>query len=146
VKVRVTKIGKPSFKEATSWVNIYKKRLEGFCSPEFEILKDNTDIAKLIDQCKTNSALIVLLDERGKIYSSEQFATKIKEWTDNPQYKSIQFIIGGAYGFEDAHRKSAHYLWSISKLVLQGDLAWLLTSEQIYRAYNIIKGTGYHHS
>ena len=146
MKVRVTKIGKPSFKEASSWVDTYNKRLEGFCSPEFDILKDNADITKLIDQCKNNSAMVVLLDERGETFSSEQISAKIQEWTDNPRYKYIQFIIGGAYGFQDSHRRQAHCLWSISKLVLQGDLAWLVTAEQIYRAYNIIKGTGYHHT
>jgi 23S rRNA (pseudouridine1915-N3)-methyltransferase len=145
LKIRVTKIGKPSFNEAQSWVDIYTSRLGGFCQIEFEVVKDSVDEVKLMDQIQSKGGFVVALDERGKDLKSEALAKNIQNWTDNPQIKSLNFIIGGPYGLTKETRNKANYLWSLSSLTLQGDLAWLIASEQIYRAFNIIKGTGYHH-
>ncbi len=146
MKFRITKIGKPSFREAGTWVETYSSRLNGFCSNDFEILKDNIDEAKLVSQIQSKGGYIVALDERGEDLDSQALAKKFQIWTDSPQIKFVNFIIGGPYGLQPETRKKANFLWSLSSLTLQGDLAWLLTSEQIYRAHNIIKGTGYHHA
>jgi 23S rRNA (pseudouridine1915-N3)-methyltransferase len=145
MKFRLIKINKPTFDEAQHWVDEYAKRLKRFCDFELKTLKEGADEAKLCKQIKDKNGLLVLVDERGQEFSSKSLATHIKKWQDTPQIKSVSFLIGGSHGVSPETRSEADLSVSLSPFVLQGDIAWLLTAEQIYRAFNINAGTGYHH-
>ena len=59
--------------------------------------------------------------------------------------KNLSIVVGGAYGINDELRSKANFVWSLSKLVFPHEIAWLLVSEQLYRAGQINKNSGYHH-
>lgn len=88
--------------------------------------------------------VVWVLDERGKQLSSPALAERINVM----QYQGIQrlvFVIGGAYGLDDELRARADMLWSLSELVFPHQIVRLLLAEQLYRATEINRGSGYHH-
>jgi len=139
VKLIVIKVGKPATKEIPALVGEYKKRCRAFGTIESLEVKDLRNF-----KCSAGERLIAL-DERGSQWTSKKLAANIQKWTDDPAIKTIYFLVGGPYGLDDDTRAAATYLWSLSDLTLQGDLAWLVTWEQLYRAFTIIKGMPYHH-
>jgi 23S rRNA (pseudouridine1915-N3)-methyltransferase len=87
---------------------------------------------------------VVLLDERGHMLSSPGLAKMIEERAVNGA-RRIHFVIGGAFGVNDAVRKRADYVWQLSKLVFPHQLVRLILAEQVYRACTIGRGEKYHH-
>jgi len=87
---------------------------------------------------------VVVLDERGGMLTSPQFAQRIGTWRDQG-VRDIAFVIGGAYGMTDALRQRADLVLSLSPMVFPHQLVRVLFAEQLYRALSILKGTGYHH-
>jgi 23S rRNA (pseudouridine1915-N3)-methyltransferase len=87
---------------------------------------------------------VVALDEKGKQLSSIKLAQFIQARA-NESIKKIVFIIGGAFGLDDAVLKRANYKWSLSELTFPHQLVRLILAEQIYRACTIIKNEKYHH-
>ena len=92
----------------------------------------------------TDQDVVVLLDERGKEYSSHQFSQFIQQRC-NSGCKNLLFFIGGAYGFSEALYQRANFTLSMSKMTFPHKLARLLFVEQLYRAFTILKGEPYHH-
>ena len=88
---------------------------------------------------------LIVLDERGKQFASEKFADSLTDWLGNPQIKSVSFLIGGPYGVPPTLVEQAHETWSFSNSTLPSDLAWLVCTEQLYRAHSIRVGSSYHH-
>jgi 23S rRNA (pseudouridine1915-N3)-methyltransferase len=87
---------------------------------------------------------LVLLDEQGKQFNSEEFAEKIEKW-QNTSVKQVIFIVGGAYGFSKEVYDRCHEKLSLSKMTFSHQMVRLFFKEQLYRAYSIIKGEPYHH-
>lgn len=87
---------------------------------------------------------LVALDERGKQMSSEELAVFISK-RSNESRKNLVFLVGGAYGLDEAVLKRADYTWSLSKLVFPHQLVRLILAEQVYRACTILKNEKYHH-
>jgi len=87
---------------------------------------------------------LILLDERGKMFSS-------LEWADHMEKKfthcsrDIVFSIGGAYGFSQAVYDRAGEKISLSKMTFSHQLVRVIFLEQLYRMFTIIKGEPYHH-
>lgn len=90
-------------------------------------------------------AVTWLLDEAGQQLSSIDLSTKI-EFLKNRSVQELQVIIGGAYGVDETLRQRADFIWSLSKLVFPHQIVRLLLVEQLYRASEIQKGSGYHHA
>jgi 23S rRNA (pseudouridine1915-N3)-methyltransferase len=88
---------------------------------------------------------LVALDERGKQLSSEGLAEFIMKRT-NESTKNLVFLIGGAYGIDEAVMQRANYKWSLSQLVFPHQLVRLILAEQVYRACSINRNEKYHHS
>jgi 23S rRNA (pseudouridine1915-N3)-methyltransferase len=84
------------------------------------------------------------LDERGQQVSSRALASRVSTWEQSGSIKGIAILIGGASGHTEALREHADWLWSLSSLTLQHEMALLLVLEQMYRAYTIKAGTPYH--
>lgn len=87
---------------------------------------------------------VVLLDERGKEFTSRGFA-EFLERKLSEQARSLVFVIGGPFGFGESVYARADMLMGLSKLTLPHELARLFFAEQLYRAGTIIKGERYHH-
>ena len=87
---------------------------------------------------------LVALDEHGKQMSSEQLAGFIQARA-NESTKAIVFVIGGAFGLDEAIIKRADYKWSLSKLTFPHQLVRLILAEQVYRACTIMRNEKYHH-
>ena len=77
--------------------------------------------------------------------SSEGLANFIQARA-NESTKQIIFLIGGAYGIDEAVLKRADYKWSLSQLVFPHQLVRLILAEQVYRACTILRNEKYHHS
>ena len=80
----------------------------------------------------------IILDEKGKELDSVEFAKLING-------KSfVTFFIGNDKGLPENFKTSGDFLLSLSKMTLQHDIARIVLLEQIYRAWNIIRGSPYH--
>lgn len=87
---------------------------------------------------------VILLDERGRQYTSVELARLLQ---DKISYvgKDIVFVIGGAYGFSEAVYSRADSKMSLSKMTFSHQMVRAIFAEQIYRAFTIMKGEPYHH-
>ncbi|NDR57804.1 23S rRNA (pseudouridine(1915)-N(3))-methyltransferase RlmH [Aliiruegeria sabulilitoris] len=99
--------------------------------------------AALLDKALPRGATIVALDERGKLLSSPDFASRIASWRDTGS-QDLAFVIGGADGLDPAFVRHADMALSFGKMVWPHMLARVMLSEQIYRAVSILAGAPYH--
>ncbi|WP_377510458.1 23S rRNA (pseudouridine(1915)-N(3))-methyltransferase RlmH [Octadecabacter sp. R77987] len=99
--------------------------------------------AALLSKAVPDGALICVLDERGKLQSSPDFAASLAGWRDQGR-GDVAFIIGGADGIAPDLRKSADAALSFGKMVWPHMLARVMLSEQLYRAASILAGAPYH--
>lgn len=97
---------------------------------------------QLIQDKIPKHALLVLLDERGKQYTSEKFSQQIDSWQHNGQ--DVVFVIAGADGVNPQHRKQADGLIALSQLTLPHEMARLFLTEQLYRGWSILNNHPYH--
>lgn len=87
---------------------------------------------------------LVVLDERGAALTSPAFAHKLGAWRDQG-VRQVAFVIGGAYGMTDEVRERADLVMALSAMTFPHQLVRVLFAEQLYRAFSILQGTGYHH-
>lgn len=85
---------------------------------------------------------IILLDERGKKFTSYQFADFLKK--QDIESNNLCFAIGGAFGWHEDVKKKASMLLSLSDFTFPYQLSRLIMIEQLYRAYSIINNLPYH--
>lgn len=93
----------------------------------------------------TSDDFVILFDERGKSFSSEEFSQQFEKIFLMGKKRTV-FIIGGAYGVDDSVRKKAQMTVSFSKMVMNHLVAQTVALEQIYRAFTIIKKIPYHNA
>lgn len=99
--------------------------------------------AALLEKAIPNGALICILDERGKVQSSPQFADMLAGWRDTGR-QDVAFVIGGADGIDPAFRAKADAALSFGKMVWPHMLVRVMLTEQLYRAASILAGAPYH--
>ena len=87
---------------------------------------------------------VVLLDENGREYTSEEFAGRIERLAGS-SVRNLAFVVGGAYGFSESVYRAAHGRMSISRMTFSHQMIRLLFIEQLYRAMTILRGEPYHH-
>jgi 23S rRNA (pseudouridine1915-N3)-methyltransferase len=85
----------------------------------------------------------IVLDETGERVTSAAFAKILEQQFDTGE--PAEFVIGGAYGLSDDVRKAAKKVIRLSDMTFTHEMARLIFLEQLYRAVQIRKGTGYHH-
>lgn len=156
MKIELIAIGKTSFDYLKTGIAIYEKRLTRYCNFKLSIIPDIKDAKNLSEaQIKhkegelilkkiDKSHLVILLDDKGKDYTSMQFSNFLENKL-MPSGKHIIFIIGGAYGFSEAIYERANQKLSLSKMTFSHQMVRLFFLEQLYRAYSIIKNEPYHH-
>jgi 23S rRNA (pseudouridine1915-N3)-methyltransferase len=99
--------------------------------------------AELLLKSIPKGAVIVTLDERGKLLSSPEFATQLCHWRDNGA-PAVCYVIGGADGLTRELRAQADTSISFGKMVWPHKLARIMLCEQLYRAASILAGSPYH--
>ncbi len=154
--IKLVCIGKTDKKELESLISVYAKRLQHYIKFETEIIPDlkkvknldeNQQKAKegeLILNGLQNSDFVVLLDEKGKQFTSEDFSGYLQKRM-NTGLKQLVFVIGGPYGFSEEVYKRANSKISLSKMTFSHQMVRLFFTEQIYRAFTILKNEPYHH-
>ncbi len=88
-------------------------------------------------------ALLCVLDERGKVLTSPDFANLLRRWRDEGR-GDVAFVIGGADGISAELRARADYKLSFGKMVWPHMLVRVMLGEQLYRAASILAGSPYH--
>ncbi len=138
MKIKLFAVGKLKARFARIAADEYRSRIVHYVPFEVVEVKEGTLVQNL-----SENYFNVLLDQRGKMFTSEQFAQFINEKLVHYR-KDIAFFIGGADGFSDIERKKADFLLSLSKMTLPHELARVFLLEQLYRAFTIIRGEKYH--
>lgn len=155
MRINLVCMGKTDDKEITRLVNYYQNRLPKYWNFEIIEIPDVKNVknlspdllkkeeAKLFLNLIENSDTIVLLDEKGKQFTSREFATKIDQWMGS-SVKKVSIIIGGAFGFSEEMYARANEKMSLSKMTFTHQMIRLFFVEQIYRADQILQGKPYH--
>lgn len=153
MKIEIWWIGK-TFQDFTkSGYTEFLKRIQKFNATEIVEIADikgqtkpntikNLEAEKILAKLKSDDVLI-LLDEKGKSFTSVEFADFIQK-KENLSVKKLVFLIGGAYGFDEKIYARANDKISLSKMTFSHQLIRLIFMEQLYRAYTIMNGFPYH--
>ena len=99
--------------------------------------------AELLARAVPAGAVLVTLDERGKLLTSPEFATQLARWRDAGR-QDVAFVIGGADGIDPSLRAKADVSISFGQMVWPHMLVRVMLAEQLYRAANILSGGPYH--
>ncbi|MGV6861807.1 MAG: 23S rRNA (pseudouridine(1915)-N(3))-methyltransferase RlmH [Putridiphycobacter sp.] len=156
MKIKIIAIGKTHKSFLVDGEAEYLKRIKKYVPIEKVEIPDLKNAKKLtFEQIKLKEgelllskiephSLIVLLDEKGREYTSMKFSNWIQDKM-NRGYKNIIFLIGGAYGFSDEVYKVANEKLALSKMTFSHQMIRMLFTEQIYRAFTILNNEPYHH-
>jgi len=99
--------------------------------------------AVLLERAVPAGALIAVLDERGRVMSSPDFADQLGDWRDKGR-SDVAFVIGGADGIDPGLRERADFALSFGAMVWPHMLVRVMLAEQLYRAASILAGSPYH--
>jgi 23S rRNA (pseudouridine1915-N3)-methyltransferase len=144
LKIKIAWIGKTKEPAIVALTEEYLKRISRYATVEGVTVRDEADLLAKFGGAKgAAKSTLVLMDSRGKEFSSEQFAKFLGNYQDrNPL--PLVFAIGGADGFSEAARSPAQSVLSLGKMTLAHELARIVLLEQVYRAFTILKGHPYH--
>jgi 23S rRNA (pseudouridine1915-N3)-methyltransferase len=149
----ISQTGKTKEPAIASLTDEYLKRISRYTPVEGLVLRDEAALLETCGRGATKSgkgrgsnsgrSTLVLLDSRGKQFSSEEFARFLCDYQDrNPL--PLVLAVGPADGFTDAARSAAQQSISLGKMTLAHELARVVLLEQVYRAFTILKGHPYH--
>jgi 23S rRNA (pseudouridine1915-N3)-methyltransferase len=148
VKIKVAWIGKTKEPAIQALTDEYLKRISRYAEVAGLVLKDEAAILALAagerQQKNKNKERhkLVLLDSRGKQFSSEELAEFLQREQMNAT--PLLFAIGGSDGFSDEARRHAGFTLSLGKMTLPHELARVVLVEQLYRAFTILAHHPYH--
>jgi len=149
-------IGKTDNRDLIALINEYAIRLNHYVKFELDIIPDIKNAKNLSEaqQKEKEGDLILkkvipqdhilLLDEKGKMYTSEDFAQLLQKKM-NSGFKTLILVVGGPYGFSDAVYSRANGKIGLSKMTFSHQMVRLFITEQLYRGFTILKGEPYHH-
>ena len=156
MKILLVMIGKTDEQYLQTGIDKYLARIKHYLPYEMKIIPDikNTKNlsedqqkkleGELINQCFQAGDHIVLLDEKGKEFSSVGFSSYIEKKMASG-LKRLVYVIGGPYGFSDDIYKLANDKIALSQMTFSHQMVRLIICEQIYRAMSIIRNEPYHH-
>ena len=149
-------VGKTDNPALQQLISTYEKRLSYYINFELQLLPDIKNSKSLSEEQQKikegelilsyvePSHHLILLDERGKEYTSIAFADELQK-KRNTGIKQLTFVIGGPYGFSQAVYQRANSKLSLSKLTFSHQMIRLFFVEQLYRAFTILRNEPYHH-
>jgi 23S rRNA (pseudouridine1915-N3)-methyltransferase len=156
MKITLLTIGKTEDKYLIEGIEIYLKRLKHYIQfrileiPELKntksLSRDQQKLkeAELIFKQIQSTDHVILLDENGAEFTSKKFSVYLnKKMVGGQQH--LVFIIGGPYGFSEEVYARGNDKISLSQMTFSHQMIRLFFTEQLYRAYTILKGEPYHH-
>ena len=156
MRITLLVVGKTEDKYLIEGIEKYLSRLKHYIGFTMVVIPDvkntknlteaqqKTKEAELILKQISNPDTVILMDEKGKKYTSVQFS----DYLNKQMIGSVQqltFIIGGPYGFDESVYKRANGSISLSDMTFSHQMVRLFFVEQLYRAFSILKGEPYHH-
>lgn len=156
MKIELLLTGKTDLEYLKTGISLYEQRLKHYCTynrreiPELKqvsSLKENQIKEKEGELILKNIAeqdVLILLDQHGDKITSEEFALRIENWAVRG-IKKVIFTVGGAYGFSEKVYERANGKISLSPMTFSHQMVRLIFTEQLYRAFTIVKGEPYHH-
>jgi len=156
MKILLLVIGKTDEKYLMDGMDKYRNRLKHYIGFDYEEIPDIKNRKSLSEpqQKKLEGDLIlskvkagdklVLLDDKGKDYSSVAFSKHLQQQM-NSGIKRLVFVVGGPYGFDASVYSKAQGKLSLSKMTFSHQMIRLFMVEQVYRAMTILKNEPYHH-
>jgi len=157
MKITLIAIGKTEDKYLIEGIDKYINRLKHYINFSFLAIPDVKNVknlseaqqkakeAELLHKQINNGDMVILLDEKGKKYSSVEFSNYLnKQMIGSVQH--LIFIIGGPYGFDESIYKRANGSISLSDMTFSHQMIRLFFVEQLYRGFSILKGEPYHHA
>lgn len=154
--IKLFAIGKTDSSPLRQLISEYEARLKHYVKFELEIIPDIKNPKHLSEAQqkekegefilkKINATdVLILLDENGKQYSSVDFSNYLQKKM-NSGIKQLVFVIGGPYGFSDSVYQKAQGKISFSKMTFSHQMVRLFATEQLYRAFTILRNEPYHH-
>jgi len=156
MKILLLVFGKTDESYVIEGIKKFEKKIKPFIQLEIEEIAEPKNHCKLAKpQQLNNEAIIfksklkssdevVLLDEKGKQFSSVEFSQKIESLLNSTK-KRIVFIVGGPYGISENLKNEFKNQISLSKMTFTHQLVRLFFVEQVYRSFTIINKMPYHH-
>ncbi|MDD4191079.1 MAG: 23S rRNA (pseudouridine(1915)-N(3))-methyltransferase RlmH [Mangrovibacterium sp.] len=157
MKIKLIVTGKTDKPYLHDGIDRYSRRITHYLPFEFQVIPDvkNTrNMSESVQKEKEGGSLLarlgpgdelILLDERGKTFTSLEFARFLEKKMFGGT-KSLIFAIGGPYGFSERVDEAAALKISLSKMTFSHQMVRLVFTEQLYRALTILKGEPYHHA
>ncbi len=155
MKIELWCIGNTNELYLREGIENYKKRILRYVPFELKIIPDIKATGKLepfklliqesqqILKLITNDDFLILLDERGKEFTSIGFSEKLNHLLQVSS-KRIIFLVGGAWGIHETLKKRADLEISLSKMTFSHQMIRLFFIEQLYRAFSILNNEPYH--
>lgn len=159
IRVNIICIGKVKEKYFTDAINEYAKRLSAFCKftavelAEEKIKSNNPNASQISEvinaegrrilQKICQSDYVIAMCIEGKMFSSEELSKTIDSISISGK-STVDFIIGGSYGLSNDVKQRADLRLSMSKMTFPHQMARMILSEQIYRAFEILSNGKYH--
>ncbi|MBO7264334.1 MAG: 23S rRNA (pseudouridine(1915)-N(3))-methyltransferase RlmH [Alistipes sp.] len=156
MNIELIVVGKTDMREVEALVAMYTKRLNHYVRFAITTIADVRNTKKLSEaeqkrlegeailKLITDSDHLMLLDERGAELRSIEFADMLQRRMLSGT-KRLVFLIGGPYGFSDAVYQRANSKLSLSKMTFSHQIVRAIFTEQLYRAFTILKNEPYHH-
>lgn len=155
MSVKLIAIGHTSAGFIKEGIEEYHKRINRYFKFEVIEIQDVKNRGKIsVQELKKQEAMIIekhlktgdtliLLDEKGSSYDSMGFARFLQDRLANKTGNLI-FVIGGMFGLDEALKKKAGFMVSMSAMTMSHQIVRLFFAEQLYRACTILKGEPYH--
>jgi 23S rRNA (pseudouridine1915-N3)-methyltransferase len=156
MQIKLIAIGKTDNKAIQALIDEYSSRLGHYIRFELEVipdLKHTKSLSEAVQKEKEGELILkkllpsddlLLLDERGKSYSSLEFSDFLQKKM-NSGLRQLVLVIGGPYGFSEEVYTRANGKISLSKMTFSHQMIRPFLIEQVYRAMTILRNEPYHH-
>lgn len=156
MQITLIAIGKTDSPELSKLIAIYEKRLKHYIKFKFLVIpdiKNSKTLSETLQKEKEgklilghiqNSDVIAVLDEKGKQFSSPDFAQFLQKKM-NSGIKNLVLVVGGPYGFSEKVYQRSNEKISLSKMTFSHQMVRLFLIEQLYRGFTILRNEPYHH-
>lgn len=148
MKILLISVGKKHDTAVAEAIDDFTLRISRYAPVDWKLIPSHESVeveGQSILNALDERDFVILLDERGKEISSEEFAHIVNARLNASTHR-LAFIIGGAYGVSDSIRERANTTVALSQLTFPHQLVRLILAEQVYRAFTILKGEKYHHA
>lgn len=156
MQIKVLAIGKTDHTSIQQLIGEYSGRLGHYIRFEWEVIPDLKNTKSMSEEAQKekegelilkkiqNSDELILLDEKGKTFTSIEFSDYLQKKM-NSGLKQLIFVIGGPFGFSEQVYSRANGKISLSKLTFSHQMVRPFFIEQLYRAFTILRNEPYHH-